>query len=271
MSRTIVITGASSGIGAAAATRLADKGERVVVVGRTPERVAAIADDLNVESYVADFSSLSSVRQLADDLNKLDRIDVLVNNAGIISPERVTTTDGFELTFQVNHLAGFLLTRLLMPKLIESHASVIMTSSMAHYRGRLTLGDLQMTRDWAPFKAYANTKLANVLFAKGLHMHHALDGISATAFHPGVVSTQFGGDDPGVIGKFYRSRVGKRFMLSPHAGADTLVWLARRRPPRDWVPGAYYTNRHQVKPNAQALNSRLVEAFYQRSMRLSVS
>ena len=266
--KTIVVTGASAGVGAAAARRLAADGARVVVVGRDPERTGQVAAEIGAECHVADFAKLSDVHALAAELNKLDRIDVLANNAGGIIRERVLTEDGFEKTFQVNHLAGFLLTRLLLPKLIASRASVINTSSRAHERARIDLADLQLERGWTPWRAYGRAKLANVLFTRGLHKHHVLDGVFAAAFHPGVVATNFGGPMGGATQWFYESKFGHRVLLSPEQGADTLVWLAQRTPPRDWAPGEYYVKRAIRRPNRQALDAGLVDAFWTRSVHL---
>lgn len=268
MSKTIVITGASSGVGAAAARRLSAEGAKVVLVGRNAKRLDAVADALGAERHVADFAKLSDVHALADELNKLDRIDVLANNAGGILRERIVTQDGFEATLQVNHLAPFLLTRLLMPTLIASGASVINTSSAAQRMGHFDLADVQLEHKWSNWRAYGNAKLANVLFTKSLHKHHVLDGVHSAAFHPGVVATAFGDGAGGVTAKLYRSRIGGRLMVSPEEGADTLVWLAQRTPPRDWASGEFYTKRHVRRPNKQALDPGFVEAFYQRSLHL---
>lgn len=266
--KTIVITGASAGVGAAAARRLAGEGAKVVVVGRDPRRTNDVADELGAERHVADFTKLSDVHDLADALGKLDRLDVLANNAGGIFGERVLTEDGFEKTFQVNHLAGFLLTRLLLPKLIASGASVIQTSSVAHYGGKLDLADLQLERGWSGWRAYNRAKLANVLFTRGLHKHHVLDGVQAAAFHPGVVASSFGNAAGPWTQRFYGSTLGKRVMISPEQGADTLVWLAQRTPPRDWASGEFYIKRTMRRPNKQALDAGLVDAFWARSVHL---
>ncbi|HBR89532.1 MAG TPA: short-chain dehydrogenase, partial [Microbacterium sp.] len=132
MTRTIIITGASDGIGAASARQLHEAGEQVIVVGRDPDKTAAVAKRLDVPSHVADFADLAQVRDLAETLlQQYPRIDVLANNAGGVFGERTETRDGYELTFQVNHLAPFLLTNLLVERLRTSQASVIQTSSQA--------------------------------------------------------------------------------------------------------------------------------------------
>lgn len=269
MTKTIVITGASSGVGEAAARRLAVEGARVVVVGRDPRRTDAVADSLGAERHVADFARLSDVRDLAAELNKLERIDVLANNAGGLFREREVTEDGFEKTLQVNHLAGFLLTRLLWDKLAASGASVIQTSSLAHYRGKIDLADPQLERGWSAWKAYSNAKLANVLMTRGLHARHVLEGVHSAAFHPGVVASGFAREAGGVTSWFYGSPLGKRVMTSPYDGADTLVWLGAGTPPRDWAPGEFYIKRAIRKPNPQASDAGLVDAFWELSERLT--
>lgn len=268
MTKTIVITGASSGIGAAAARRLAVEGARVILVGRDPRRTNAVADELGAERHVVDFAHLDQVRGLAAELTKLDRIDVLANNAGGIVGERTVTADGHETTFQVNHLAGFLLTRELLPKLLASKASVIQTASMAHYRGKIDLEDVQLERHWTKWRAYANAKLANVLFTRGLHRRYSLEGLATASFHPGVVASGFGGAAGGVTTWFYGSKLGARVMTTNEEGADTLVWLAQRTPPRDWASGEYYAKRRIRPVNPQARHTGLVDAFWDYSERL---
>lgn len=268
MQRTIVITGASDGIGAAAARRLASAGHRVVVVGRSDARVKAVAREIDGDPYVADFARLDEVRSLADALReRYPRIDVLANNAGGYQPRRVTTVDGHELTFQVNHLAPFLLTHLLLDTLLASRASVVTTSSGAAFRGRLDLADLQLERGWTPFRAYANSKLANIVFTHGLHERYVLEGVSAAAFHPGFVATSFGAE-AAWVGRFYRSRAARRVARTPERGADTLVWLAEGTPPRDWSPGAYYTDREAARPPRAARDEGLSDALWVMSARL---
>ena len=192
---------------------------------------------------------------------------MLANNAGGIHGQRITTEDGHELTFQVNHLAPFLLTNLLMDTLRRSRASVITTSSGAAFRGRLDLADLQLDRRWTPFRAYANSKLANILFTHGLHQRYALDGVSAAAFHPGFVATSFASDHRW-MGAFYRSRLAQRVAFTPDQGADTLVWLAEGTPPRDWAPGAYVVQREVRRPPRQAQDEGLSDALWVMSERM---
>ena len=269
MQRTIVITGASDGVGAAAARALAARGDQVVVVGRTPAKVERVASETGAEGIVADFSRLSDVRRLADQLlTRHRRIDVLANNAGGLFDTRSLTEDGHELTLQVNHLAPFLLTNLLLDRLVADGGTVVNTSSEAHRRGRLDLDDLQGERGWSKWRAYCTSKLANVLFTRALHRHHVLDGVSTAAFHPGLVASGFGTQDQGATGRFYRSPFGRRVMVTPEKGADTLVWLAEGTPPRDWASGLYYVNRRIVRTTAAGRDDTLAEGLWRASAAL---
>lgn len=265
MQRTIVITGASDGVGAAAARALA-AGDHVVVVGRTPAKVARVASETGAEGVVADFSRLSEVRRLAADLlERHERIDVLANNAGGIFDTRQVTEDGHELTWQVNHLAPFLLTNLLLERLLASRASVINTSSEAHRRGKVDLHDPEMENRWTKWASYCTSKLANILFTRALHRRHVLDGISTASFHPGLVASGFGTGGAGATGRFYRSPLGRRVMVSPEQGADTLLWLANGTPPRDWASGEYYVKRQVVRTTAAGRDDALAEALWRAS------
>ncbi|MEU8194336.1 SDR family NAD(P)-dependent oxidoreductase [Microbispora amethystogenes] len=190
-----VITGAGAGIGAASALDLARLGHQIVLVGRTPEKVSAVADraaeagGARPDTLVADFSSLDQVRRLAADLlARYERIDVLVNNAGVMTPDRRTTVDGNELMMQVNHLAPFLLTNLLADRLAASSARVVTTSSRAAKFGRLDPADLSRERQrWNGWQQYGDSKQANALFTVSL----AERGLAATCLHPGVLKTSF--------------------------------------------------------------------------------
>ncbi|GAA1977893.1 SDR family oxidoreductase [Isoptericola halotolerans] len=245
MPRTIVITGASDGIGAAAARRLVRHGHQVVLVGRSAEKTAAVADELGVPSFVADFAELAQVRRLAEELlGACPRIDVLANNAGGIMGDRTLTVDGYEKTFQVNHLAPFLLTELLMPALVAGRATVIQTASRAaQVFSRFDVDDLQNAERYAPHRAYGNGKLANILFTEELQRRYGDQGISAVAFHPGVVATGFAGDTTHVLRRIYHGRLKRLFTVSPERGADQLVWLAEGTPGETFAPGAYYEHR----------------------------
>lgn len=266
--RTIVITGASDGIGAAAARILAGAGERIVVVGRSPEKTADVGTELGVDYFICDFAELAQVRELAASLrDRYPRIDVLVNNAGGIMRGHELTVDGHEKTFQINHLAPFLLTTELLDVLTASRATIINTSSAANGFGRLDLSDLNSERSYSTNRAYGTAKLANILFTAELQNRYGKDGIAAAAFHPGVVATNFAAESTSWFRHAYKT-VLNRFLLTAEQGADTLVWLATSTPGRDWVPGAFYVKRALAKANSQAYDAGLARTFWNRSLEL---
>lgn len=264
--RTIIITGASDGIGAAAARELTLGGDRVVIVGRSPSKTEAVAAELGADFFVADFADLEQVRALAAQLlERYPRIDVLANNAGGIMGARESTVDGHEKTFQVNHLAPFLLTTLLIDRLVESQASVIQTSSAANSLfGKIDLDDLDAEKKYSANKAYGDAKLANILFTMELHRRYHDQGISTAAFHPGVVATSFSTSSTSIMRLVYKTPL-KRFLLSPEQGADTLVWLATTRPGTDWASGRYYEKRSITGANRQAYDPELAAGLWERS------
>jgi NAD(P)-dependent dehydrogenase (short-subunit alcohol dehydrogenase family) len=269
--QTIVITGASDGIGAAAARLLAAKGEKVVLVGRSPAKTSAVAQPLGARYYVADFADLAQVRDLAGKLQEAcPRIDVLANNAGGIMGARALTVDGFEKTFQVNHLAPFLLTTLLMPTLTASNAKVVQTASTAAKMwGRLDINDLQNEKDYAPEKAYGTAKLENILFTRELHRRYHTQGIAAAAFHPGIVATSFASDTTHSMRYIYHTPVIKNLLtISPDKGADQLIWLAEGTPGTTWQPGEYYEKRKPAPSAGQARDPELARQLWHRSASL---
>ena len=263
--RTIVITGASDGIGASAARTLSRQGERVVVVGRSPGKTERIAKEIGADFFIADFAELAQVRNLARQLKeKYPRIDVLANNAGGIMGPRQLTVDGHEKTFQVNHLAPFLLTTELMGVLTASNATIINTSSAANGFGKLDLDDLDSARSYSTNRAYGTGKLANILFTSELNRRFGAEGITTAAFHPGVVATNFAAESTSPMRHAYKTFL-NRFLLSPERGADTLVWLATAAPGEDWISGAYYAKRALAKANKQAYDAGLARGLWERS------
>lgn len=265
-SRTVVITGASSGIGRKAAIGLAQGGATVAVVGRNPERTKAVADEVGGVPYVADFDHLDDVRRLAAALLAAHpRIDVLANNAGGLVSKRDLTGDGFERTLQSNHLAPFLLTRLLLPRLVASDGRVVSTSSAANLLGRVRLDDLNYSkRAWfGGWRAYGTSKLLTNLFIRELA---ARSGIEAFAFHPGLVVTSFGGDSASM--RMANLLTNGHYGISADAGAVPLIQLAG--PTGVSTPSGTYFE--QLKPfgreAAQAKNTLLAEAVWDRSSEL---
>jgi NAD(P)-dependent dehydrogenase (short-subunit alcohol dehydrogenase family) len=269
--RTIVVTGASDGIGAAAARALTAAGEHVVVVGRSPAKTAAVAREIGAPHHLADFSRLDDVRALAEALvERYPRIDVLANNAGGLMGPREVTVDGFERTLQVNHLAPFLLTHLLMDTLLASRARVITTSSVAaRLFSSLDLDDLGNERDHSPRGAYGDSKLANILFTTELHRRFHDQGLSAAAFHPGGVATNFGAESTSFFRPLYQSRIGKMVLVTPEKGAAQLVRFAQTEPGAGWQSGAYYEGgRVARRVNPQARDADLARRLWDRSAEL---
>jgi retinol dehydrogenase-14 len=265
--KVVVVTGASSGIGAAAAAELAGLGATVVPVGRDRRRLAKVAVEVGGEPLQADFASLAQVRRLADEL--LERhagIDVLVNNAGLVTSGRELTEDGYEKTFAVNHLAPFLLTNLLLERLRASApARVITTSSGAHGGGRLDFDDLQGERSWSMMRAYGTSKLANILFTRGLAMRVDAAEVTANCLHPGVINTKLGGGAGRLAGLMWT--LGRPFFGSPRRGASTIVYLATSEEGGE-VTGGYYESSRPVGTSAAATDIDLAERLWHESERL---
>lgn len=245
--KVIVITGASDGIGAAAVRRLSRNGHTVAVVGRSAQKTAAVAADIGADQFVADFTRLADVRRLAAELDAAySRIDVLANNAGGVFGDRTKTVDGFEKTFQINHLAPFLLTTLLMDKLAVSGSSVIQTSTLHGSLAReLDIDDLNLDKDYGAIRAYNAAKLENVLFTKELHRRYHSRGISAAVFYPGNIATNFGSETTSALMRFLTTNPLSRSILltTPEKGAEQLVWLAEGQPGLDWVSGEFYAKK----------------------------
>lgn len=270
--KVIVITGASGGIGAAAARILKSHGHHVVIVGRSAARTKKIAGELGAPYFLADFAKLDDVRTLADLLQSaFPRIDVLANNAGGMMGDRTLTVDGNELTVQVNHLAPFLLTNLLLETLAASKASVIATTSVAHrVAGHLNLDDFTMARHYSPQRAYGRAKLMNILFTKELDARFHAEGISSAAFHPGAVRTRFSTEFGGILTTAYSSFF-KQLMRSPARGAKTMVWLAESSPGQEWHSGQYFKDEKIARASKQTANAELASRLWDLSSHLTNS
>jgi NAD(P)-dependent dehydrogenase (short-subunit alcohol dehydrogenase family) len=256
--KTVLVTGATQGIGKATAAALAARGARVVLLARREDRGRAAQAEIEaasrgrgrVELLVADLSSLAEVRRAAAEFKaKYDRLDVLINNAGVLVPRRRVTVDGIEETFAVNHVAPFLLTRELLDVLRASApARIVNVSSEAHRHAKMYWEDLQfLRRPYRAWCAYRQSKLANLLFT--YELAHRLDhsGITANALHPGVVATGFGQTYGGLTGVLIK--LAHPFMASPEQGARTSVVLACA-PHLAGVTGAYSVDGKRVPSNA---------------------
>jgi len=273
-SRTAVVTGASAGIGLHTAVGLARAGMRILLVGRDPKRIEdarhAVATQVPgaiLDTALADFSSLDEVRALAADLlGKHDRIDVLVNNAGLISQRYAVSAEGYELTVAVNHLAPFLLTNLLLDRLKASApARIVTVASTAHRGARLDLATMTHPTTWTPLSAYGRSKLANILFTRELARRLDPTGVTACCLHPGVIATDIGDRAGALAGLGWR--LAKMFLPGPEKGAETSVFLATVADPAPFH-GAYVIDKRIAEADAAARDDRLAEALWEQSSHL---
>ncbi len=268
--KTVLITGGTGGIGRAAAVGLASMGARVGITGREPARVeqaaASIADESGnraIDVFAADMSSQAEVRRLADEvLSTYPQLDVLLNNVGGFWAHRHLTADGLEHTFALNHLAPFLLTNLLLERLITSApARIVTVSSGAHTMGRIDFDDLMGEQDYSGQRAYNQSKLANVMFTYELARRLDGTGVTATALHPGMTNTSFSTEDP------HRKMapivfVVRPFMRSPKKGADTAVYLASS-PEVEGVTGRYFANRKIKESEQSSYDAAITDQLWQ--------
>jgi retinol dehydrogenase 12 len=269
--RRCVVTGANTGIGREIATALARDGARVTLVCRSPERGEAAAGAIReatgnsrVDLVVCDVGDPSAVRHAAETLRAAgDRIDVLVNNAGIYAPRRQLTPAGRELMMAINHLGPFLMTNLLLDRL--DGARVVTTSSAAHSFARLRLDDLDAARRFSGMRQYGVTKLANILFTRELARRARDRGVIATCFHPGAVGSDFGQDERGLLD--VGMRLMKRFLRTPARGADTGIWLATS-PDAASLSGQYVVDRRVRTPRGQGTDDALAGRLWETSARL---
>ena len=265
----VLLTGATRGIGRAAAVELARQGVEVALVGREAERVSAVARDARasgggaaVHEHVADLTLMEEVRRLAAEVaERYEHIDVLANNAGALFASRKETSEGFEQTFALNHLAPFLLTNLLRDRL--GGGRVVTTSSDAHKAGALDLDDLQSQKSYAAMRVYGVSKLCNVLFTRELARR--APELHANCFHPGVVRTGFGKNDNGVWKVL--TTIGAPFFRSPDRGARSLVWLAVSDE-AGALTGEYVQDEKVLAPSAQAQDETLAQGLWERSAEL---
>jgi retinol dehydrogenase 14 len=272
--KTVLVTGGSGGIGLATALGLATMGARLGIIGRDRVRTEAAAGQIRaagsgqVDVFVADLSSQSELRRLADEvLDRYSRIDVLINNVGGYWNTRHPTAEGLERTFALNYLAPFLLTNLLLDKLKQSvPARVITVSSNAHAQGRIDFDDLQGERSYSGSRAYNQSKLANVLFTYELARRlpaTLLDRsvVTANALHPGVVSTTFGAEDPASVQRVFLPFL-RLFMKTPTQGAATPIHLASA-PDLQQVTGRYFANCRPTRSSKASYDQAIAARLWQ--------
>ena len=273
--KVVLITGGTSGIGKAAAVELALMGAEVVVTGRNKERGREAVEEIKARSgsdavslLLADLTVQAEVRELAEEFRRNhDRLDVLVNNAGVVNQKRSETPDGMESTLASNHLAPFLLTELLLDLLKESAPSrVVTTASEAERWGRLDFDDLQSRKRYGAFPVYGMTKLANIMFTIDLAERLEGTGVTANCFHPGAVSTNFGSGNGGISSILFRAF--KPFMRSPEKGADTLVYLASS-PDVEGMTGKYLSDRKLITAKSIAYDAEARRKLWEASEELT--
>ena len=273
--KTVLITGGTGGIGKAAAIGLASMGARVGITGRDRMRAERAATDIKAESgnpsvdvFVADLSSQVEVRRMAGAvLSAYPRLDVLVNNVGGFWAHRHVTPDGLEHTFALNHLAPFLLTSLLLERLVASApARVVTVSSGAQSMGKIDFGDLMGEQDYSGQRAYNQSKLANVMFTYELARRVEATGVTATALHPGMTNTAFSAEDPAraMASVVF---VARPFMRSAKKGAETAVFLASSSAV-EGVTGSYYANRKAKKSNQSSYDREVTSRLWKVSANL---
>jgi len=272
--RTCLVTGATSGIGKVAARELLRLGGEVLLVARDPARGQRTLDELRAavggraSLHVADLGAQAQVRRLAAEvLERAPRLHVLLNNAGAIHMQRSLGPDGLETTFAVNHLGYFLLTRLLLGRLRESAPARVVNVASAAHQGvpGMSWDDLMGERRYAGFQAYAQSKLANLLFTAELARRLDGTGVTANALHPGVVRTGFGRNTRGWLR--WGVRLAGPLFLSPERGADTAVWLASA-PELAEVTGGYFAKRRPARSSAAARDVAAARRLWEVSERL---
>ena len=256
--KTAVVTGATSGIGEVVAKELARRGARVLVVGRDPARTAVILAALPPPAsgahaaHLADLSRLSEMRRLAADIAAAEpAIDLLINNAGGMFPERRVTEDGWERTFAVNHMAYFVVTLGLLDRLKAAPAGrIVVTASRMHATATLDFDDLQNERKYSTYLAYSRSKLCNILFARALARRLG-SGVTCNALHPGFVATRFGDDDTSPMGVIFKWM--KVIAMSPQDGAKTTLHAATSEE-GGRLTGAYFVKSKPAQPSPAARN-----------------
>ena len=282
--KVVVLTGGTSGIGEAAALKLARMGARLVLVARDASRAEATLKRLQKVSpggthataqapahtaHLADLSLVAETQRVAREIAAAEpRIDVLINNAGLICARRQVTAEGYELTLATNHLAYFVLTHGLLAGVLDSSpARIVNTASEVHRGTQLDFSDLQSEHGYSGFAAYAKSKLANVLFTNELARRLSGSGVTANSLHPGVVSSRFGLPREGQGGDSSSARFLSAHGISPEEGAETIVYLASAADTAK-ASGQYFNQCKAVAPSKEAQDRALAKKLWEESERL---
>lgn len=256
--KTVLITGANQGIGKASAIALASMGAKVTIVARSAEKGRAAVDEIrarsgrdDVELLLGDLSVIAETRRVAREFAaKHERLDVLLNNAGVLATSRRVTVDGLEHTFATNHMGYFVLTCELLELLKKSApARVVSVSSRAHHRGAMHWDDLQLERGWSSWGAYGQSKLANILFTRELARRLEGTGVTANCLHPGVIASGFGSTDGGFMRLLMK--LASPFLSSTEQGAKTQIWLCSS-PEVEGVSGKYFAGCEEARTSREA-------------------
>jgi NAD(P)-dependent dehydrogenase (short-subunit alcohol dehydrogenase family) len=272
--KTVAITGATSGIGEVAAIRLAEMGAHIVFTARDPARAEATMAKLRAANpaadhaaILADLSRLSEMKRVGADLAALPRIDVLINNAGALFNRRRETADGLEMTFALNHMAYFVVTNLVLPRL-SSGARIVSVASGAHRSARLDLDDLQARKGYRGFSVYANSKLCNILFTRELARRlNNGKGVTANCLHPGFVATRFGDQSGGAL-RWLLQLVKPVAAIAPQEGARTIIHLATS-PEVEGISGEYFYQCRIASPTPAARDDDAARRLWEISERIA--
>lgn len=274
--KVILVTGATSGIGRAALVELASRGASVIGVGRDAQRckqakreVLASTSNPNVEMMLADLSIMGEIRKLARDFEKkYNRLDVLINNAGAFYLRRRVSQDGFEMTWALNHLSYFLLTHLLLDRIQNSApARIVNVASGSHFSGRIQFEDINLTRGYNGWKAYSQSKLANILFTYELDRRLDSGYVTVNALTPGFVATRIGHNSGRLIAPIVRviQRVGG---VTPKEGAQTVIYLAGS-PAVDGISGRYFRDQEAVATSPLSYDREIARRVWELSERMT--
>ncbi len=273
--KTVIITGANSGIGYITALEIAKLGAKVIMVCRNKDKGEVARQEIIKKSNnsavflkIADLSSQKQIRLLAEELKKeYPVIDVLVNNAGVLVPERRESEDGIELTWATNHLAYFLLTNLLLDKLkAASSARIVNVASEVQQIGNIYWDDIELKNNYTSFKAYAQSKLANIMFSNELAKRLEGTKVTTNALHPGAVATNFGSDGKGLVAWLFKTF--RWSLLSAEKGAETSIWLATS-PQVEGVTGQYFSKKKAIRAKTIAYSKEALKRLWELSEQMT--